>query len=171
MNSGNASTQSQATILLVAITIILFAILLPILLGFLHLPEFKIRMIPGIFVITNVLHIDDESGAFDYDSRVIVLNTGPATYNNKDLKARIYRNEVPLNCVIETLNGVDFISTAHFGVDKLKGPGCQGLTWLPGELTSINLNDGTLHPGDTVRIDIIDKTTNEIISRHSYRVT
>lgn len=171
MKREEAASQTQGTILFVAITIILFAILLPILLGFLNLPEFKIKMVPEIFVITSVLHIDDESGAFDYDSRVIVLNTGPGTYNNKDLKARIYRNEVPLNCVIETLNGVDFISTAHFGVDKLKGPGCQGLTWLPGEMISINLNDGTLHPGDTVRIDIIDKTSNEIISRHSYRVT
>jgi hypothetical protein len=170
MKRGDATSQTQGTILLVAITLILFAILLPILLGFLHLPEFKIRMIPEIFIITNIVHIDDVTGAMNYDSRMIILHTGSITYDNSKLKARLYRNDVPLDCVIETLRATDFMSTVHLGVQWIGKEGCSGNTWLPGERGVIDVKDGTFHPGDTARIDIIDKSTGEVISRHSYHV-
>ena len=62
------------------------------------------------------------------------------------------------------------MSTVHLGVQWIGRAGCSGDTWLPGEIGVFDLTDGTFHPGDTVQLDIIDKTTDEIISRHIYRV-
>lgn len=166
----DASSNPMGVVLMVAITIILAALVLIMCLGFFMMPEWKIATIPAIFIVTDVIHTDDVTGAVNYDSRLILMHTGSITYSNTDLKAHVFNNDQPVNCVIETLNGNDFISTVHIGVQWIGGPGCSGSTWLPGESTAIDFTDGTFHPGDRVRIDIIDKSRNEVISRHVYRV-
>ena len=170
MQSDHASSHTVATILLVAITIILVALILLLCLRFFPLPEWKITTIPAIFVITNVIHVDDYTGKLNYDSRLIIIHKGTISYKNSNLKATVYRNGKPLNCVISTMNGHDFISTAHFGVQWMGGAGCSGNTWTPGEMTAIDFTDGTFHPGDSVQLDIIEKSSNQILSRHVYRV-
>lgn len=172
MQPDDANSHSVGIILLVAIMIILFGLLLLMCLGFFPLlPEWELTTIPAIFEITNVIHVDDYTGAMNYDSRLILKHTGTKTYENRNLKALLYRNGQSLNCMISTMNGNDFISTAHFGVQWIGGAGCSGNTWTPGEMTAIDFTDGTFHQGDRVQIDIIEKPSNQIISRYVYRVT
>ncbi|OPY37694.1 MAG: hypothetical protein A4E35_01123 [Methanoregula sp. PtaU1.Bin051] len=171
MKNEDASSNNIGTILVVTTTILLAALVLILCTRYLYLTEWEISAIPAIFVITNVFHVDDYTGKMNYDSRIIVLHTGTKTYDNANLKAYIFRNGEPLGCAIETLNGNDFISTVHLGVQWIGYAGCSGATWAPGEMSAIDLTDGTFHPGDEVQIDIIDKSSNQIISRHKYRVS
>ena len=169
MQRDSAGSPTIAIILLMVITLILAAIVAAMLLNMLSF-QYLVTPIPAIFVITNVIHVDDYNGKLNYDSRLIITHKGTISYKNSNLKAKVYRNGSPLNCVIETLNGNEFINTVHYGVQWIGYAGCSGATWTPGEMSAIDLNDGTFHPGDTAQIDIIDKSTNQVISRHSYRV-
>lgn len=151
---------------MVAITIILSLLVLL----FFHMPplDYDINPIPAIFTITNILHDDEITGVTNYDSRMILLHTGTISYENANLRANLFKNGQPVGCVIETLNGNDFISTVHLGVQWMGGAGCSGTIWAPGEMTAIDFTDGTFQPGDSVQIDIVDKSTNQVISRHVY---
>ena len=169
MHRESAGSPTTAIILLMVITLILAAIVAAMLLNMLSF-QYLVTPIPAIFVITNVIHVDDYNGKLNYDSRLIITHKGTISYKNSNLKATVYRNGKPLNCVIETLNGTEFINTVHYGVQWIGYAGCKGATWTPGEMSAIDLNDGTFHPGDTAQIDIIDKSTNQVISRHSYWV-
>ena len=154
---------------MVAITIVLALLVLLLF----HLPalDYDMTPIPAIFTITNIFHDDEITGVMNYDSRMILLHTGTISYNNGDLKAKLFKNDQPVSCVIETLNGNDFISTVHLGVQWIGGAGCSGAMWAPGEMTAIDFTDGTFHPGDSVQIDIVGNSTNQIISRHVYHAT
>jgi flagellin-like protein len=154
-----------ATILLVALTLILA---LMVLLLF-SLPSWDVGDPPAIFVITTIDHHSDLAPyRFNYDSRVTIVNTGAKSYENRLLKALFYRNQVQMNAVITTLDGHDFISSRHFGVQWMGGSGCSGGTWTPGESTVIDFTDGTFRPGDLVQLDIVDTISNRTISRHRY---
>jgi len=168
--NDDAGSNTIATILLVAIVFILVTLVLILCIRFFPFPEWKTTTIPAIFVITNVVHVDEYTGHMNYDSRLIIRHTGTVSYNNANLRAFVYRNGKPLDCIIDTLNGHDFISTIHTGVQWIGYAGCSGTTWAPGEMSAIDLTDGTFHPGDLAQIDIIDKNADEIISRHVYHV-
>ena len=58
----------------------------------------------------------------------------------------------------------------HTGLSRLYGPGSQGKTWAPGETLTIDLNNGTLHPGDELRVDIFSKSADTVISSDTYQV-
>jgi len=165
--NDNASSGQIGVILLVAITILLaFLILLMI-----QAPSFVLNMekeIPVIFAITGVENVDELTGHNNYDSRMLLLNTGTDDYPNKNLKAGFLKNGQPVLCNIATMNGHDFISTSHTGVQWMGGSGCSGETWSPGERICIDFSDGTFYPGDRIQMDIIDKVTNMTISRHIY---
>lgn len=167
MDDDRAESHTIANILIVLITMILAALVLLLF----HLPplHWEITLLPAIFTITNIFHTDEITGDLNYDSRLIVLHTGTVGYNNANLKANLLKNGQPVSCVIETMNGNDFISTAHFGVQWMGGAGCSGATWEPGEMTVIDFTDGTFQPGDMVQIDIVDNSTNQILSRHAFR--
>jgi len=169
MQRESANSHMMGIILMTILAIILAALVAAMLFNLLSF-QYSVTPIPAIFVITNVIHIDDYTGKLNYDSRLIVTHKGTISYDNSNLKATVYRNGKPLNGVIETLNGNEFINTVHYGVQWIGYAGCSGATWAPGEMSAIDLNDGTFHPGDTAQIDIIDKSTNQVISRHSYRV-
>jgi hypothetical protein len=64
------------------------------------------------------------------------------------------------------MNGHDFISTSHTGIQWIGGSGSAGATWTPGEQICIDFSDGTFRPGDKVQMDIIDKISNITISRY-----
>ncbi len=163
-----ASSYPIGVILLVAITFLL-ALLVLLMLQF---QPFALNMeteIPKIFTITSIKSVDELTGHLNYDSRVLLLNTGKADVPNSNLKARFLKNGQPVTCTIATMNGHDFISTSHIGVQWMGGSGCSGATWSPGEQICIDFSDGTYHPGDSIQLDIIDKTTNVTISRHVYK--
>jgi hypothetical protein len=138
-----------------------------------QIPSLRVNMereIPVIFAITAVENIDELTGAMNFDSRVLLRHTGTKDYQNKELKAKFFRNSQPVICTIATLNGHDFISTSHTGIQWMGGSGCSGISWSPGEQICIDFSDGTFHPGDKIQMDIIDKGTNTTISRHFYSV-
>ena len=121
--------------------------------------------------ITAVYHQDDEyTHALNYDSRVLLTHKGTRELENDDLRALVFRDGTQLNCRIDTLNGLKVQSTPHTGLSRLYGPGSQGKTWVPGETLTIDLNNGTLHPGDELRIDIFSKSANHVISSDTYLV-
>jgi len=163
----DASSYLIGVILLVAITCLLALIVLLLL----QIQPFTLNMekeIPVIFTITSIKSVDELSGHQNYDSRVLLLHSGKSDFQNKNLKAGFLKNGQPVSCTIATMNGHDFISTSHTGVQWMGGSGCSGATWSPGEQICIDFSDGTFHPGDKVQMDIIDKGSNMTISRHVY---
>jgi hypothetical protein len=161
----DGTSQTTGTLLMVAITLLLAALVL----AMLWLPSLFIPSdVPAIFQITSVIH-SNEHGILNYDSRVVLQNTGTTTYPNKYLRAVFLKNGEPVNCRIQTVNGHDFISTAHIGVQTMGGTDCQGTFWGPGERIALDFTDGTFHPGDIISAEIYDLTTNLLISRHNYK--
>jgi hypothetical protein len=163
----DASSYPIGVILLVAITFLL-ALLVLLMIQVQPFTWNMEREIPKIFTITSIKSVDEVTGHLNYDSRVLLLHTGKAEVQNKNLKARFLKNGQPVSCTIATMNGHDFISTSHTGVQWMGGSGCSGATWSPGEQICIDFSDGTFRPGDRVQMDIIDKVTNVTISRHVY---
>jgi hypothetical protein len=157
----------MGNILMLIIIFILAAILVAMILS---MPLLQYSFTPAIFTITRIESVDEITQQRCDDSRVILLHTGTAIYQNKNLKAQFYKNGIQVDANIATMNGHDFISTIHTGVQWMGGMGCSGMTWTPGEMICIDFADGTFHPGDSVRVDIIDKSMNQVISRHIYRM-
>ncbi len=163
----DASSYPIGVILLVAITFLLALVVL-LMLQIQPLAWNMEKEIPVIFTITSIKSVDELTGHLNYDSRVLLIHAGKGDVQNKNLKARFFKNGQPVSCTIATMNGHDFISTSHIGVQWMGGSGCSGATWSPGEQICIDFSDGTFHPGDRVQMDIIDKSTNFTISRHVY---
>jgi hypothetical protein len=164
----NAASDSFGVILMVAVTILLALLILLMI----NIQPFAWNMenkIPEIFTITAVESVDEITGHLNFDSRVILLHTGQIAYQNRNLTARFFKNELPVSSSIITMNGHDFISTSHYSVQWMGGSGCSGETWNPGERICIDFADGTFHPGDRVQVDILDKNRNIVISRHTFR--
>jgi len=165
----DASSYPIGVILLVAITFLL-ALLVLLMIQIQPFMWNTEKEIPVIFAITALENVDELTGHMNYDSRVLIRHIGMEDYQNKNLKAKFFKNEQPVTCTITTMNGHDFISTSHTGVQWMGGSGCSGVTWSPEEQICIDFSDGTFRPGDSVQMDIIDKVTNMTISRHHYKV-
>lgn len=159
----DASSQTTATILLIAITIILAAL---VLLMF-HMPPLFWEKPPSFLEIQKI-YFTNEQGILNYDSRVLLMHHGTASLVNNNLTASFYRNGEQVPCRISTMNGHNFISTVHIGVQTMGGLGCSGTTWEPGEKIIIDLTDETFHPGDSVRVDIFQKPADTLISSYIY---
>ena len=115
---------------------------------------------PVVLKITSVISTEP-----DFKSILVLTNIGSEPFENDNYRAEIFRNGEPLDCSVETLNGYNFIPTSHTGVQTLGGSGCSGYYWYPGERTKCDCSDGSIHPGDTIRVDIFDKSTETIFSR------
>lgn len=154
-----------ATILLVAITILL-ALLVLLLVPSLQF-EFPDPVKPPSFIeIRSVLHTN-EKGILNYDSRVVLYHNGTQSYPNRNLSATFYRNTTRLPCVISTLNGYEFIKTHHFGVQKIEGLGCRDEKWNPHEKIVVDFTDGTFHPGDTVTVEVYLEPKKILLSKYT----
>ena len=160
-----ALSQTVAVLLLVAITVILAALVMLLI----HLPSFDFGLIatPSFLQILCVYH-QDEKGYLNYDSRIILTNSGTKSIENANLKAEFFRNGTKIPAVIETMNGDLFISTHHHGIQTMGGLGCSGPTWLPLEKISIDFSDGTFHPGDRIRMDIFQQPTGKLVSSYCF---
>jgi len=160
-----------ATMLLVGLTVVLSALVYLMVAGFPASMPFDATKQLQFIEITAVYHQDDgPPHLMNYDSRVLLTHKGTRELENDDLRALLFRNGIQLKCNIVTMNGVKVQSTIHTGFSTLYGPGSQGKTWAPGEILTIDLNNGTLHPGDELRIDIFSKSANIVISSDTYRV-
>jgi hypothetical protein len=160
-----AISPQIGVILIVAITMVLAAMVLLLF----HLPSFDFleQKEPSFLEIRNVYH-QDEHGSLNYDSRVILFHNGTEILDNSRLWAEFYKNGAKLPVNIETMNGNEFISTHHLGVQTMGGLGCSGSTWTPGEKIALDFADGTFRPGDTIRADIFIKPGGTLISRYTF---
>lgn len=164
MDCEQGISHGIATILLIAITILLAALVLLLF----HLPSFdNFEYVPSFIEINHVYHLNDR-GIMTYDSRLILLHNGTIRLENDSLNASFFRNGDRVPCVISTLNGHNFISTHHFGIQTMGGMGCSGMFWEPHARIAIDFTDGTFRPGDAIRVEIYSKTANRLISRYSY---
>lgn len=164
-DKDRGSSNPLATILLVAITLLL-ALLVLLLCPSLQFDFGEVMKPPSFIEIRSIIHTNDQ-GALTYDSRVVLFHNGTKSYPNDDLTATFYKNGQKVPCVIETLNGFKFIKTHHFGVQTMSGTGCREDKWNPHEKIAIDFADGTFHPGDTITVEIYQKPKNILISRFS----
>ena len=161
----DATSPVMGGILCIAITMMLAVLVLLIF----QMPNFLLQdsEVPAIFKISTIRHTN-ENGKLNYDSYMVVVNSGVKGYENQNLYAKTYKNGILLNCVISTMNGNKFISSQHFGVQNLAGFGAKGATWYSNAMIWIDYTDKTFHPGDEVTLEVYDNITNQIISRHMY---
>lgn len=165
--SAVATSKVIGTILMVALTILLALLVLLMV----TIPPLSFSTgPPAIFQVREIHHRSDRyPNPLNYDSRMVLVNNGSKEYLNDGLSAIFYLNGQLLDARAITLNGHHFISTHHVGIQWMGGSGCSGTSWAPGEQTVIDFTDGTFHPGDLVQIDVIDTSTDRVISRHSHR--
>ncbi|MCK9630332.1 MAG: hypothetical protein M0R30_01715 [Methanoregula sp.] len=167
-----ATSVVISVILALAITIALAAL---VLLMALQMPNLSLDPeVPVIFKITKIRHIDSY-GRMTYESRVILQNTAKTGYQNWNLYAITYVNGKKIPAEIPTLNANEQAAdTHHHGVQVLEGEGASGsrkngnAVWTSGERLAIDYSDQTIHPEDSVTIEIYDATTKKIISRDTY---
>jgi hypothetical protein len=172
LRSDHASSVTQATILLVAITFALAVMVLLISIPFPHnLPE---DQVPAIFVITEIRHVNEDKQMVE-DGWVVLKNTGPADYNNLNLYVITYVNGKKIPAEIPCLNANRIKQiTNHHGIEYLEGYGASGTRenhnaiWVSTATLSINYNNHSIRPGDIVTIEIYNTTSNKIISRDTY---
>ncbi|WP_460007280.1 hypothetical protein [Methanogenium cariaci] len=129
-----------------------------------HLPEldWEYPEPPVIFSITSIKSIPPT-----FESGIYLRNIVKKDFQNRELSAKIYCNGELLPCTIETLSITDFINTVHNGVEKLKGQGGRSGIWNYNQMLIMDLSNGFIHPGDIIRVDIIETATDTVISRDS----
>jgi hypothetical protein len=165
LQGESAASSAQGIIILVAVTIILAAL---VLLMIPQLPHLTVDAdIPVIFEIANIRHTD-KNGKFNLESYMVVKNSGKIPYDNRKLYAKTYRNGKQLSCTIPSINFQAFIHNHPYGIETIGGAGTDNFAWSPGAMLWIDFNQGTFRPGDSVRFEVYNKETNQIISRDTY---
>ena len=149
---------------MVIITIVLAAL---VLLVALQLPDLSYDpTVPTVFEITKIRDI--KNGVLNYDSYMVVKNSGNIAYDNRNLYAKTYRNGVHLPCDIPTMNGHNFIPVHPYGIQTLGGFGSDDFQWVPDATIAIDYSDGTFHPGDIVQFEVYDRKTGQLLSRDTW---
>jgi hypothetical protein len=168
----DAAESPLGAILAVLITVILALL---VLLMALQLPNLWYDpTVPDIFQITDIKYTLSADGV-NYIGLVDIYNSDSKNYRNRYLRINTYVNDNPADCNIPTLNNELFISQAvHTGVSHLSGVGTTGgkdsplSVWPANSGISIEYKKGRLHPGDNVKLEFVDTTTNHLISRDTY---
>jgi len=159
-------SPAHGVILMVVITILLaLLVLLSV-----QMPVFEWYTPSGpepVIIIRAIYH-ENEDNVLNYDSQVILFHNGTVPIGNDGIRAVFFKNGEELSCRIETFNGHLFIPTHHYGAQYMWGSGCSGSAWNPGEKIGIDFTDRTFKPGDLVQVDIINKTTGKVFSRHNF---
>ncbi|WP_214083962.1 type IV pilin [Methanoculleus sp.] len=163
--SESALSDTHGTFLMVAVTVILAALVLLMLLSMIPSWSWTEPGEPPI-VITGIAHTSEETGQLTYASRVTLKNNGSTVYENDCLKAVFYKNGQKV-CIVHTLNGHLLIPSHHYGVKTLGGEGCRTPYWNPGEEMTADLSDGTFYPGVEVTVEIVDKRDGKVVSKHT----
>ncbi len=162
-----ALSHTHATLLMVAITVILALLVLLLLLGW--MPPWSwvnpSEPLPPIIII-DIDHTDAWTGQMTRASRVFLLNNGSTVYRSNDLRADFYMDGIKI-VTVSTLNGHLLIKSHHYGVKFIKGEGCRRSYWNPGEIMEVNLAKNKITPGKNVTVEIIDRGTKKVISKHT----
>ncbi|HJJ35120.1 MAG TPA: type IV pilin [Methanocorpusculum sp.] len=159
-----------ATLLLIALTLIICAIVFACLMNYCYTSSGQFSEDPPeILAIVSVDHYNDK-GKLTFASNVTLRNIGTKSLWNSDYRAEIYINDTKQFIVIDTLKADEFISTHHYGIKNLFGSGPIGYEWEAGNSGVLDLEDGKIHPGDLLRIDIINNNASspsfsKVISR------
>ncbi len=169
--SDNGISPAIATLLIIALTLILCAILIVYCMGLVNIQwEQPLNTSPPeLLAIVSVNHYDD-NGKLTYESIVTLQNIGTHPLRNSDYRAEIYINDIKQYIVIKTLQALEFLSTHHNGIQLHYGAGPRGDIWEVGNSGVFDLNDRTIHPGDLLQIYIIDNNASsssfsKVISR------
>jgi flagellin-like protein len=166
-----ASSPVIGVVLIIGIVFIIAMLVLLMCLGF-QMPAAD-PSVPIIFKIASITFIPDGSGT-QVRGFVTVTNTRSENYRNRYLRVNTYVNGRKVNCNIPTLNNELFCTLNHDGVWHLYGVGTWGNKNFPTSVwpghsdISIEYKKGMLHPGDSVTLEVIDTTTNQILSRDTY---
>ena len=158
-----------ATLLLIALILIICAVLAAICMALIS-PSTGESLLspPEILAIESVNHHNDEKLTFA--SKVKLRNIGTKPLWNSDYRAEVYIEDTKQYVIIKTLKADEFIPTQHFGISTISGSGPTGYEWEPGNSGVFDLLDGMVQPGFMLRIDIIRKEDDEVISRSRFRV-
>lgn len=119
--------------------------------------------IPCLFEIAGV-----KSDSPKYESEVVLRSICDESYENDLLSCKIYINGEPSGCIIETLNGYKFPTTVHLRVKTISRQGVKNKYWNPREQIKLNLRDSLIKNGDTIKVDIIWKPDDKVISTDEY---
>lgn len=159
-----------ATLLLIALTLILCAVLAACLMNYCNISlTLSPSGPPEILAIESVKHHNND-GVLTFASNVTLRNIGTELLWNSDYRAEVYIDDTKQFIIINTLKADEFIPTPHYGIKNLFGSGPNGYEWEPGNSGVFDLTDGTVQPGFTLRIDIIRKEDGEVISRSIFQV-
>ena len=165
-----AESSAVAVVLIVAITIILSAFLLC---NIFYIPSWYDEPVPSIYQITHVRHTDSH-GVLNNESYLVLTNNGNIEIENWNLYVKTYVNGKETHCTIPTLNANQFISSVHTDVQTIGSLGSDGSPtsslsrWYRSQPIAINYQNGIFHPGDTITIDVYEKTSGKIISRDTW---
>lgn len=157
--------------MVLAITVILAMLVLLVCLGF-RMPAAD-PAVPVIFKIASVTYNPDTDG-IHVRGYVVITNTRDENYRNRYLKVVTYVNDKLADCSIPTLNNDLFDRLDHHGVWHLVGVGTWGnrdfqtSVWPGHSDIAIEYAQGIMHPEDSVTLEFIDTTTDQIISRDTY---
>ena len=166
IRNDQAAENPSGIILMVAITVVLAVMVM--LMAMQLLPDLGYDpTVPDVFQITKVGHTD-ASGTLDYDSYLMVMNTGDVTYDNRKLSAKTYRNGDRLTD-IPYINENLFIHHHPTGISHTGGVGTDDFSWYPGAGIFVYYDKRTFHPGDVMQFEVYDRTTGQLISRDTYQ--
>jgi len=147
-------SEVHGTILFVVIVVLLLLVLLAYLMGF-TLPKYGCECnAPELIKITTIDNGLTSMGR--YRSIIAIQNTGPNPLPNDDLSLELLINGEKTR-EISTLNGHNFISTHHYGVQTIGGIGSHNQHMVPRSIISINFADNTIFPGELVTVRIYQK--------------
>jgi hypothetical protein len=138
-----------------------------------YLPSLNDEPVPKVYEITSIRHTNSD-GFLNYDSYMVMTNTGTVNRKNRDLYIRTYVNGAETRCNIPTLNADEFCSSVHTDVATIGGPGAGGSPtnslsrWYEGQPVAIDYENGMFHPGDTITIDVYDRRTGKIVARDNW---
>jgi hypothetical protein len=164
-DTEHSTSEANGIVLLIAITIILAAIVLLLLIQFPAMWDHA--EVPTEFEISSLRHTN-LYGALNYESYMVLTNIGDTSWDNRKLYAKTYRNGVLLPCLIRTINGHDFIPLKPYGIDTMGGWGTHNYHWYPGMTIYVDYSQGTFHPGDVVKFEVYDRDTDRIISEDTW---
>lgn len=165
---SHAISPVIATMLLVGMTVVLSALVYLLVLAA-PPPGIDPSRFQYIHIVA-VRHAGDPFTPACDDSCILLIHEGNAALGNDGISAIVLRNDEKLPANITTLNGKRFVSTKHYGVENLGGPGSRASTWDPGEEIWIDLSDNSVKAGDLVTVRIIDQAQDIVISEDTARV-
>jgi hypothetical protein len=169
MPDDSGVSATIATVLMIGIMVVLAAAVFAFLMQFASLDPTAVDRLQYLH-ISSVDHLSElPPYPLTYDSRLTLIHRGTGDLANRELRAVILKDGIPLPCEVPTLNGHDFIPVHPPGIQWIGGAGTRGESWSPGEEVQMDFADGTFRPGDLVTVRIIHGPSGTIISEDSVR--